>query len=44
MDVKPTDASIEELTDRNAEWRKELRASMKSKERTAIERVKDART
>ena len=40
MDVEPTDASIEELTDRNAEWRKELRASMKAKERTAIERVK----
>lgn len=40
MDVEPTDASIEELTDRNAEWRKELRASMKAKERTSIERVK----
>lgn len=40
MDVEPTDASIEELTDRNAEWRKELHASMKAKERTAIERVK----
>lgn len=40
MDVEPTDASIEELTDRNAEWRKELRASMTAKERTAIERVK----
>ena len=40
MDVEPTDASIEELTDRNAEWRKELRASTKAKERTAIERVK----
>lgn len=40
MDVEPTDASIEELTDRNAEWRKELRASMKAKVRTAIERVK----
>lgn len=40
MDVEPTDASIEELTDRNAEWRKELRSSMKAKERTAIERVK----
>ena len=31
--------SIEELTDRDAEWRKELRASMKPKERTQIERV-----
>ena len=40
MDVEPTDAPIEELTDRNAEWRKELRASMKAKERTVIERVK----
>ena len=40
MDVEPTDASIEELTDRNAEWRKELRSSMKAKERTAIQRVK----
>ncbi len=40
MDVVPTDAPIEELTDRNAEWRKELRASMKAKERTAIKRVK----
>ena len=40
MDVEPTDASIEELTDRNAEWRKELRSSMKAKERTAIEHVK----
>lgn len=27
------------LTNRDAEWRKELRASMKAKERTAIERV-----
>ena len=32
-------SSIEELTDRDAEWRKELRASMKPKERTQIERV-----
>ena len=40
MDVEPTDASIEELTDRNAEWRKELRSAMKAKERTAIQRVK----
>lgn len=40
MDVDPTDAPIEELTDRNAEWRKKLRASMKAKERTAIARVK----
>ena len=33
-------ASIEELTDRNAEWRTELRKSMKPKERTALPRVK----
>ena len=32
--------SISVLTDRNAEWRKELRSSMKAKERTEIERVK----
>lgn len=30
---------IQTLTDRNAEWRKALRTSMKPKERTAIERV-----
>ena len=39
MDETPTDESMEVLTDRNAEWRKALRASMKPKERTAIERV-----
>lgn len=32
-------APIDELTDRNAEWRKELRSAMKPKERTAIARV-----
>ena len=31
--------SIETLTDRNSEWRKEVRATMKPKERTAIKRV-----
>ena len=31
--------SLEELTDRNAPWRQELRKQMKPKERTAIERV-----
>ena len=31
--------SEESLTDRNAQWRKDLRASMKPKERTAIPRV-----
>lgn len=39
MDETPTEDPIEVLTDRNAEWRKELRASMKPKERTAIKRV-----
>jgi len=33
-------SSLTVLTDRNAEWRKALRTSMKPKERTAIERVK----
>ena len=40
MDVEPTSESIDELTDRNSEWRKELRASLKPKVRTAIERAK----
>ena len=31
--------SLEELTDRNATWRQELRKQIKPKERTAIERV-----
>lgn len=39
MDETPTDEPMEVLTDRNAEWRKALRASMKPKKRTAIERV-----
>lgn len=39
MDETPTSEPMEVLTDRNAEWRKALRASMKPKERTAIERV-----
>lgn len=39
MDVVPTDATIDVLTDRNADWRKELRATTKPKERTAIPRV-----
>lgn len=33
------DMNIEELTDRNAQWRKDLRTSIKPKERTAIQRV-----
>lgn len=40
MDAAPSTESIAELTDRNSEWRKELRNSMKAKERTAIARVK----
>ncbi len=39
MDDDPTNDTIEVLTDRNAEWRKALRASMKAKERTTIPRV-----
>ena len=39
MDETPTGEPMEVLSDRNAEWRKALRASMKPKERTAIERV-----
>ena len=38
--AKAESASIEELTDRNSEWRTELRKSMKPKERTALPRVK----
>ena len=40
MDVEPTNESVAELTNRDSEWRKALRASMKPKERTAIGRVK----
>lgn len=40
MDVEPTNESVAELTNRDAEWRKALRASMKPKERTTIGRVK----
>lgn len=39
MDVEPTDDPIKVLTDRNSEWRKELRSSMKPKERTTIKRT-----
>ena len=39
-DDKWADEPAEMLTDRNAEWRKLLRSSMKAKERTGIERVK----
>ena len=40
MDVEPTDESIDVLIDRNAQWRKDLRTSLKPKERTAIPRAK----
>jgi glutamate synthase (NADPH/NADH) small chain len=39
MDDDPTNDTIDILTDRNAEWRQEIRKSMKAKERTAIKRV-----
>ena len=40
ISINPEDgiASIEELVDRNTEWRKELQATMKPKDRTLIER------
>ena len=37
--VSANEEPLEVLTDRNAEWRQQLRKSMKPKERTAIERV-----
>ena len=40
MDADPTNDTIAVLTDPKAEWRQELRKSMKPKERMAIERVK----
>lgn len=40
MNVTPTNETLSQLIDRDAEWRKELRAAMKPKERKAIERVK----
>lgn len=39
MDEIPTEETVDILTDRNAEWRKSLRVSMKPKERTSIKRV-----
>ena len=39
MDDDPTNDTIEILTNRDAEWRKTLRSSMKAKERTSIPRV-----
>ena len=40
MDVEPTTESITQLTDRNSEWRKQLRASVKAKDRAGIARAK----
>lgn len=39
MDVEPTDETIEQLTCRDASWRKALREKMKPKERKAIPRA-----
>ena len=39
MDADQTNDTIDILTDKKAEWRQELRASMKPKERMQIERV-----
>ncbi len=39
MDEKPVDDTIEILTDRNSQWRKDLRSSMKPRERMIIKRV-----
>ncbi len=39
MDVEPTSETLEQLTNRNSQWRKDLRSSLKAKERTEIPRV-----
>lgn len=39
MDVEVTLETIEQLTDRNSQWRKDLRAAIKAKDRMAIPRV-----
>lgn len=39
MDAAPTNESLDILTDRNAEWRKNLRKAMSPKERTKIQRA-----
>lgn len=39
MDVETTSETIEQLTDRNSQWRKDLRAAIKAKDRMAIPRV-----
>ncbi len=40
MDVEPTTESVAQLTDRNSEWRKRLRTSVKAKDRSSIARAK----
>ncbi len=39
MDVEPTSETLEQLTNRNSQWRKDLRSSLKAKERTEIQRI-----
>ncbi len=39
MDVEPISETLEQLTDRNSQWRKDLRSALKAKDRTAIPRV-----
>lgn len=39
MDVEATSETIEQLTDRNSQWRKNLRAAIKAKDRMTIPRV-----
>lgn len=39
MDVEATSETIELLTDRNSQWRKDLRAAIKAKDRMALPRV-----
>ncbi len=39
MDVEATSETIEQLTDRNSQWRKDLRDAIKAKDRMAIPRV-----
>lgn len=39
MDVEATSETIEQLTDRNSQWRKDLRSAIKAKDRMAIPRV-----
>lgn len=39
MDVEAISETIEQLTDRNSQWRKDLRAAIKAKDRMAIPRV-----